>query len=189
MNEFIADKATATATLLISSDPERGLRSKPEFHPDFEISRDGYDRLPPVFTMTELPQPAVVAADAIEHYDAYLESIPEEERSDYDLNLHDRWGDERAVTRFVNRVLSDTFEGGHFTVASGEEHIYMEGLYLVMPTYTFTIADAEGETVDFYSAPKGFEQPFRIEARVNVTRPSLLPALDEPRSQAMAEAG
>ncbi|QDV07723.1 hypothetical protein Poly30_32530 [Planctomycetes bacterium Poly30] len=177
MKQHITDKATATATLLISTDTEKGFSPKPEFRPEFEISRDAYERLPRHFTLTELPLPAVVAADCIENYEAHLGSIPEEERAEYDLDVEDRWGDQAAVQRFMDRVLRQTFDGEHFTVVAGAEHILVGGLYMMHPTYSFQIADADGKVVDFYSAPGGFEQPIRIEARVQVTRPSLLQAV------------
>ena len=118
-----------------------------------------------------------MAADSIQNYEARLLALPEHERPLFDLDLDDRWGDEAPVQRFMNRVLFDAFEGEHFTVVTGAGHLYIEGLYLIIPTYSFRIADADGEVVDFYSAPKGFEQPIHIEARIQVNRPSLIPEL------------
>ncbi len=171
MKHIIAEKATATATLLISADPDARLRPKPEYQSEFEISEQGYDQLPPIFTFTELPQPAVVAAECIKDYPRYLAAISPEERPEFDLEVGDRWSDEDAVRRFINKSLAIAFDGEHFTVSDSLEHIQIEGLYLDIPSYSFAIADGAGQTLDFYSAPGGFDQPIAIEARVNVMRP------------------
>lgn len=174
MKKTTTQKATATATLLIAADPGAELRHKPEFRPEFDISEEAYAQLPPVFTMTELPQPAVVAAQSIQEYDRYLEAIPKDERADYDLDVGDRWGDEDAVRRFINKSLALAFAGEHFTVSESLQHVLLERFYLDIPSYSFAIADASGDVMDFYSAPGGFEQPITVEARVNIMRPALV---------------
>ncbi|MEM8711343.1 MAG: hypothetical protein AAGG01_10350 [Planctomycetota bacterium] len=168
MNNKARNRPTATATLMISSSADAQLQPKPAYSEDFEITEEAYGEFPSVFTLTELPQPAIVAADCIENYHAYLEAIPADERGEYDLDVDARWADVEAVKRFMNRSLEAAFGGAHFTVEVGLEHIRVGNFYLQNPTYSFTIADADGESLDFYSAPEGFEQPLRIEARVNV---------------------
>lgn len=165
-------KADATATLLIAADPNVPLKAKPEYREDFEIDREQYDQLPSVFTLTELPEPAVVAADCIKQYDRYLSLIPAEEHRDLDLNLDGRWEDSSAVQRFINRSLELAFDGEHFRAVEDVQHMKIDRLYIDIPSYSFCIGDSDGNVLDFYSAPGEFDQPFSIQARVNVTRPA-----------------
>lgn len=167
----IQDKADANATLLIAADPNVPLKPKPEYRAEFEIAPERYAELPAAFTLTELPQPAIVAADCIKNYDEHLAKLPSEERDEFDLNIDDRWGDRSAVQRFINKSLELAFDGDHFQAVDGAEHIQIERLYLDMPTHSFCIGDSEGNIHDFYSAPDEFDQPFSIQARVNVMRP------------------
>lgn len=172
MNLATQEKPDATATLLIAADPSVPLRRKPEYSKEFEIDQDQYEALPPVFTLTELPQPAVVAADCIKHYDRHLQNLPAAERDEFDLNLEGRWGDRDAVQRFINKALEIAFGGAHFQAVDGGDHIRIDNFYIDIPDYSFCIGDSEGSVLDFYSAPDGFDQPFSIEARINVTRPA-----------------
>jgi hypothetical protein len=165
-------KADATATLLIAADPNVPLKPKPEYREEFEIDKERYDQLPPVFTLTELPQPAVVAADCIKYYDQYLASFPKDEQAEYDLNMKGRWEDRGAVQRFMNRALELAFGGDHFQAVEGAQHFVVDRLYLEIPTHSFCIGDSDGNVLDFYSAPSEFDQPFSIQARVNVTCPA-----------------
>ena len=176
MNATTQNKPNATATLLIAADPNRPLKRKPDYSEDFEIGADEYAALPSVFTLTELPQPAVVAADCIKDYDRYLEMLPVAERAAFDLNTDNRWEDRDSVQRFINKALEVAFDGHHFQAVEGGDHIPIEGFYLEVPTHSFCIGDADGNVLDFYSAPSGFDQPFSIEARVNVTCPAAVAA-------------
>lgn len=170
-------RPSATATLLIAADPATPLAPKPPYREEFEMDPELYAALPPTFTMTELPEPAVVAADCIKDYPRYLGTLPADERGDLDLNVEGRWGDRDAVKRFINRALEIAFGCDQFQVVDGVEHIRVENFYLDIPDYSFRIGDSKGEVVDFYSAPQGFEQPISIEARVHVTCPTALPGL------------
>ncbi len=168
----IQDSPDATATLMISADPNVPLKPKPKYRAEFDIDEASYAEFPAIFTLTELPQPAVVAADCIKEYDKYFAALPEHERDALDLNVEDRWNSREAVQRFINRSLEIAFDGDHFQAVEGAHHIPVGRLYLEVPTHSFCIGDSDGQVLDFYSAPDEFDQPFSIQARVNVTCPA-----------------